>query len=204
MRHALWLMEIVKGAQLRLVVGAGADLGAVALRRGRDGELPGLGELVVEPFERAQEERAIAAVVQTKAQTQDTAFMFVPSESVYAELYERFEDVIQKSHRERVIIASFAPKPFIHPTATGDWTKAYLEHGFPETKATYRLFGAEENVAAVRFDAGHNYNKNSREAVYTFFNQHLNLGHPTPDQHSPLQQLPLIPRQHRHQDTPLR
>ena len=32
--------------------------------------------------------------------------MFVPSESVYADLYERFEDVIQKAHRERVIIAS--------------------------------------------------------------------------------------------------
>jgi DNA recombination protein RmuC len=32
--------------------------------------------------------------------------MFVPSESIYAEIYERFEDVIQKSHRERVIIAS--------------------------------------------------------------------------------------------------
>jgi DNA recombination protein RmuC len=32
--------------------------------------------------------------------------MFVPSESVYAELYEKFEDVIQKAHRLRVIIAS--------------------------------------------------------------------------------------------------
>jgi DNA recombination protein RmuC len=32
--------------------------------------------------------------------------MFVPSEAVYAELYERFEDVIQKAHRARVIIAS--------------------------------------------------------------------------------------------------
>jgi DNA recombination protein RmuC len=32
--------------------------------------------------------------------------MFVPSESVYAELYETFEDVIQKAHRARVIIAS--------------------------------------------------------------------------------------------------
>jgi DNA recombination protein RmuC len=39
-------------------------------------------------------------------ETHETAIMFVPSESVYAELYERFEDVIQKSHRERVIIAS--------------------------------------------------------------------------------------------------
>lgn len=39
-------------------------------------------------------------------ETHETAIMFVPSESVYAELYERFEDVIQKAHRARVIIAS--------------------------------------------------------------------------------------------------
>lgn len=39
-------------------------------------------------------------------ETHETAIMFVPSESVYAELYEKFEDVIQKAHRARVIIAS--------------------------------------------------------------------------------------------------
>ena len=39
-------------------------------------------------------------------ETHETAVMFVPSESVYADLYERFEDVIQKAHRARVIIAS--------------------------------------------------------------------------------------------------
>jgi DNA recombination protein RmuC len=39
-------------------------------------------------------------------ETHETAIMFVPSESVYADLYEKFEDVIQKSHRARVIIAS--------------------------------------------------------------------------------------------------
>jgi DNA recombination protein RmuC len=39
-------------------------------------------------------------------ETHETAIMFVPSESVYADLYEHFEDVIQKAHRERVIIAS--------------------------------------------------------------------------------------------------
>jgi DNA recombination protein RmuC len=39
-------------------------------------------------------------------ETHETAIMFVPSESVYAELYEKFEDVIQKAHRLRVIIAS--------------------------------------------------------------------------------------------------
>lgn len=39
-------------------------------------------------------------------ETHETAIMFVPSESVYAELYEKFEDVIQKANRARVIIAS--------------------------------------------------------------------------------------------------
>ncbi|MCX7345998.1 MAG: DNA recombination protein RmuC [Alphaproteobacteria bacterium] len=39
-------------------------------------------------------------------ETHESAIMFVPSEAVYAELYERFEDVIQKAHRARVIIAS--------------------------------------------------------------------------------------------------
>jgi DNA recombination protein RmuC len=39
-------------------------------------------------------------------ETQEPAIMFVPSESIYADLYERFEDVIQRAHRERVIIAS--------------------------------------------------------------------------------------------------
>ena len=39
-------------------------------------------------------------------ETHESAIMFVPSESVYADLYEKFEDVIQKAHRERVVIAS--------------------------------------------------------------------------------------------------
>ncbi len=39
-------------------------------------------------------------------ETHETAIMFVPSESVYAELNEKFEDVVQKAHRARVILAS--------------------------------------------------------------------------------------------------
>jgi DNA recombination protein RmuC len=39
-------------------------------------------------------------------ETHETAVMFLPSESVYADLYEHFEDVIQKAHRVRVIVAS--------------------------------------------------------------------------------------------------
>jgi DNA recombination protein RmuC len=39
-------------------------------------------------------------------ETQDTAIMFVPSESVYADLQEHFDDVVQKAHRARVLLAS--------------------------------------------------------------------------------------------------
>lgn len=39
-------------------------------------------------------------------ETQDTAMMFVPSESIYADLYESFDDLIQKAYRSRVVIVS--------------------------------------------------------------------------------------------------
>jgi DNA recombination protein RmuC len=39
-------------------------------------------------------------------ETQELAFMFVPSESVYAELHEDFDDVVQKAFRAKVIIVS--------------------------------------------------------------------------------------------------
>ena len=39
-------------------------------------------------------------------ETQDTALMFVPSESVYAEIHDRFDDVIQKAYRARVVLVS--------------------------------------------------------------------------------------------------
>lgn len=39
-------------------------------------------------------------------QTQDIALMFVPSEGLYADLYEHFDDVIQKAYRSKVMIVS--------------------------------------------------------------------------------------------------
>jgi DNA recombination protein RmuC len=39
-------------------------------------------------------------------ETQDLAFMFVPSESVYAELNEDFDDIVQKAFRAKVVIVS--------------------------------------------------------------------------------------------------
>ncbi len=39
-------------------------------------------------------------------ETQDLAVLFVPSESIYADLNEYFDDLIQKAHRARIIIVS--------------------------------------------------------------------------------------------------
>jgi DNA recombination protein RmuC len=39
-------------------------------------------------------------------ETQDLALMFVPSESVYAELHDGFDDIVQKAFRAKVIIVS--------------------------------------------------------------------------------------------------
>jgi DNA recombination protein RmuC len=39
-------------------------------------------------------------------ETQDLALMFVPSESIYAELHESFDDIVQKAFRAKVVIVS--------------------------------------------------------------------------------------------------
>jgi DNA recombination protein RmuC len=39
-------------------------------------------------------------------ETQDTALMFVPSESVYGDLHEHFSDLVQKAHRSRIVIVA--------------------------------------------------------------------------------------------------
>jgi len=39
-------------------------------------------------------------------ETQDIAMLFVPSESLYAEINENFEDIVAKAHKARLIIVS--------------------------------------------------------------------------------------------------
>lgn len=39
-------------------------------------------------------------------ETQEVALLFVPSEALHAELHERFEDVVQRAHKARVLIVS--------------------------------------------------------------------------------------------------
>ncbi len=50
--------------------------------------------------------KAISEKYLIAGETQDTAFMFVPSESIFADIHEHFEDVVQQAHRLHVVIVS--------------------------------------------------------------------------------------------------
>ena len=50
--------------------------------------------------------RDIAEKYLIPGETQDTAFLFVPSESIFAEIHENFEAIVQKAQRARIVIVS--------------------------------------------------------------------------------------------------
>ncbi len=66
------------------------------------------------------------------------------------------------------IAASIAPRPMLMVSATGDWTNETMEVEYPAVRAVYDLFGAGDRVQAVRMTAEHNYNEDSREAMYAW------------------------------------
>jgi hypothetical protein len=69
------------------------------------------------------------------------------------------------------IASLFAPKPLLLVSATGDWTKNVPREEFPAIQSVYGLFQQKQNVEVVQIDAEHNYNRQSREAMYAFFNK---------------------------------
>ncbi|MBY4608281.1 DNA recombination protein RmuC [Rhizobium sp. 9T] len=74
----------------------------------RDAGSPEAAKLAGQQFRRDMEIhiRDIAEKYLIQGETQDTAFLFVPSESIFAELHENFEPVVQKAHRARIVIVS--------------------------------------------------------------------------------------------------
>jgi dienelactone hydrolase len=66
------------------------------------------------------------------------------------------------------IAATIAPRPLLMVSARGDWTTNTLEREYPAVRALYALQGVPDRVHAVRFEAPHNYNRESREAVYSW------------------------------------
>ncbi|MGA2145343.1 MAG: acetylxylan esterase [Bryobacteraceae bacterium] len=69
--------------------------------------------------------------------------------------------------------AMMAPRPLLMVAATGDWTRNTPREEFPAVQSIYRLLGAEQNVESTQLNYPHNYNKDSRELVYTFFGARL-------------------------------
>jgi dienelactone hydrolase len=71
--------------------------------------------------------------------------------------------------------ATFAPRPLILVSATQDpWTHSTPTRELPMLRKYYALFGAEDRIANTHVKADHNYNAESRAAVYAFFRQYLN------------------------------
>jgi len=66
------------------------------------------------------------------------------------------------------IAATIAPRPLLMISATGDWTNETLELEYPAVRSIYGLLDASDRVRAVRIKAEHNYNKESREAMYAW------------------------------------
>jgi DNA recombination protein RmuC len=89
-----------------LVIDAKFPLEAWNAIRGAGG--PDLAKVASQQFRRDMEThiRDISEKYLIQGETQETAFLFVPSESIFAEIHENFEAVVQKAHRSRIVIVS--------------------------------------------------------------------------------------------------
>lgn len=65
--------------------------------------------------------------------------------------------------------ALMAPRPLLLVSCTGDWTSNTPTVEYPAIKSIYAFYEAEDKIHQVQVDAEHNYNKESREAVYAWF-----------------------------------
>ncbi|MBN2329394.1 MAG: acetylxylan esterase, partial [Candidatus Omnitrophica bacterium] len=87
--------------------------------------------------------------------------------------------------------AMMAPRPLMMVSCTGDWTAETLRVEYPAIRSIYELYEKPENVGVIQIDAGHNYNRPSREAVYRWFGRWI-LGDDNPD-HFTEQPFPVEP-----------
>ncbi|WP_313196722.1 DNA recombination protein RmuC [Shinella zoogloeoides] len=73
-----------------------------------DGRSQEAAKIAAQQFRRDMEVhiRDISEKYLLAGETQDTAFLFVPSESIFASIHENFEPVVQRAHRARIVIVS--------------------------------------------------------------------------------------------------
>ena len=79
--------------------------GFTALRAARDDEARKTAQARVRA-DVGKHVKDIAERYLLPGETQDVALMFVPSEAIYSDLVEHFDDLVQKAHRARVVIVS--------------------------------------------------------------------------------------------------
>lgn len=74
----------------------------------REAENDGAARAASQRFRRDLEThiRDIGGKYLLPGETQDTAFLFVPSESIFADIHEHYEAVVQRAHAARVVIVS--------------------------------------------------------------------------------------------------
>lgn len=69
--------------------------------------------------------------------------------------------------------ALLAPRPLLMVSTSGDWTTNTPDVEYPAIQEIYRLFDASDRVNNVHLDYPHNYNRDSRNAMYAWFGQWL-------------------------------
>ncbi len=88
------------------------------------------------------------------------------------------------------LAALFAPRPLMM-TGANDWTLHIEEDGLPELKTLYGAYGVPWCVEATCYpDFEHNYNRISREHMYSWFDTHLGLDAELPIEEAPLDPIP--------------
>ncbi|HEV7928109.1 MAG TPA: acetylxylan esterase, partial [Verrucomicrobiae bacterium] len=88
------------------------------------------------------------------------------------------------------IAAAAAPRPQILVADNTDWTKTTLTVEGPAIENIYKLLQAPEKLRYVSFEAVHNYNQASRQAVYQWFDHWLLSQPDQPVTESPFQKEP--------------
>jgi len=73
--------------------------------------------------------------------------------------------------------ALMAPRPMVMVSTSGDWTKLTPRVEFPAIRGIYALYDAAGRLENHHFDYHHNYNQDSRTAMYRFFGKWV-LGQP--------------------------
>ena len=78
------------------------------------------------------------------------------------------------------LAALFAPRPQAM-TSANDWTKEMMTKGYPQLRQLYAMLGVPDDVyCEPMLHFPHNYNAVTRGIMYSWMNQHLNLGHKDP------------------------